>query len=89
VNFPLFELLNRQAGRFDGLDDVMECAATKLIFGVFAVAAVLVALALYRRRRRPVAYLGVTLILAFAASTALAHVSRQVRPFQSHPVHLA
>ncbi len=37
----LFELLNREAGRFDGLDDVMEFAATKLIFVVFALAAVL------------------------------------------------
>jgi undecaprenyl-diphosphatase len=87
VNFQLFELLNREAGRFDGLDDVMEFAATRLIYGVFAVAAVLVALALHRRQWRPVGRLGVTLVLAFAAATALAHVSKQLRPFQSHHVH--
>jgi undecaprenyl-diphosphatase len=87
VNFALFELLNGEAGRFDGLDDAMEFAATRLIFGVFAVAAVLVALALRRREWRPIGCLGVTLVLAFAASTALAHISTQLRPFQSHPIH--
>jgi undecaprenyl-diphosphatase len=87
VNLALFELLNREAGRFDGLDDVMEFAATRLIFAEFAVAAALAGLALYRRRWRPVGYLGVTLVLAFAAATALAHISRELRPFQSHPVH--
>jgi undecaprenyl-diphosphatase len=87
VNFQLFELLNRDAGRFDGLDDVMEFVATWLIYGVFAVAAALVAIALRRRRWRPVGRLGVTLVLAFAAATALAQVSGQRRPFQSHRVH--
>jgi undecaprenyl-diphosphatase len=87
VNYQLFELLNREAGRFDGLDDVMEFAATKLIFVVFAVAAVLVARAAYHRQVRPIVRLGVTLALAFAASTALGRLSREVRPFQSHQVH--
>jgi undecaprenyl-diphosphatase len=87
VNFQLFELLNREAGRFDNLDDVMEFAATKLIYAVFALAAVLVARAAYRRQVRPIVRLGVTLVLAFAASTALGRVSREVRPFQSHHVH--
>jgi undecaprenyl-diphosphatase len=87
VNFQLFELLNREAGRFDGLDDVMEFAATKLIYAVFAITAVLVARAAYRRQVRPIVRLGVTLVLAFAASTALGRVSREVRPFQSHHVH--
>jgi undecaprenyl-diphosphatase len=87
VNYQLFEMLNHDAGRFDGLDDVMEFAATWLIYLAFAVTAALVALALYRRRLRPVFELGVTLALAFVAATAVAHVSTELRPFQTHHVH--
>jgi undecaprenyl-diphosphatase len=87
VNYQLFELLNRDAGRFDNLDDVMELAATRLISGVFAVAAVLVARALWRRRVRPVAELGVTLVLAFLVSALVARFSTELRPFQTHHVH--
>jgi len=32
VNYQLFELLNGPAGRFDAVDDVMEFAATRLIY---------------------------------------------------------
>jgi undecaprenyl-diphosphatase len=87
VNYHLFELLNREAGRFDGLDDTMEFAATWLIYGVFAVAAVLVGRSLYRRRLRPVLELGGTLLIAFVAATGLSHLNSQVRPFQTHRVH--
>ena len=87
MNYQLFELLNRDAGRFDGLDDVMEFTASWLIFGVFAVAAVLVARALWRRRVRPVVELGVTLVLAFLVSTLVTRFSTQLRPFQNHHVH--
>jgi undecaprenyl-diphosphatase len=87
VNYQLFHLLNSGAGRFDGLDDVMEFMATWLIYLVFAIAAALVAAELYRRRLRPVLELGSTLVLAFAAATLLSMVSREVRPFQTHPVH--
>jgi undecaprenyl-diphosphatase len=51
VNYHLFELLNRVAGRIDCLDDIMEFVASRLIYAVAA----LVAVSLYRRRlrRRP------------------------------------
>ncbi|MGA5299760.1 phosphatase PAP2 family protein [Nucisporomicrobium flavum] len=87
MNYQLFELINGPAGRWDGLDDAMEFAATWLIYGVFAMSAVLVAMALYRRRLRPVLELGVALFFAFAGATLLSHLSDQVRPFQSHHVH--
>jgi undecaprenyl-diphosphatase len=87
VNYHLFELINQRAGRADGVDDVMEFAATWLIYAVFAVGAALVAVALYRRQLRPVAEIGAALILAFAAAVGLAHLSREPRPFQAHQVH--
>jgi undecaprenyl-diphosphatase len=87
VNYHLFELLNGAAGRNDGVDDAMEFAATWLIYGVFAVAAVIVGRALADRRWRAVLRLAATLFFAFAMATVLAHLNDQVRPFQSHPVH--
>jgi undecaprenyl-diphosphatase len=87
VNYQLFELLNRGAGRVDGLDDVMEFAAERLIYVVFAAGAALFALALYRGRSRAVLESGVALAIAFAAATGLTHLSREPRPFQSHQVH--
>ena len=87
MNYQLFALVNGWAGRWDGLDDAMEFAATGLIYLIFAVSAGLVATALYRRRLRPVVELGVALVLAFAGAQLLAHLSNEVRPFQSHQVH--
>lgn len=87
VNLRLFHLINDLAGRIDAADDVMEFAATWLIYLIFAASAVLVAVALCRRRVRPVLQLGVALFLAFAAATVLSHLSRQLRPFQTHHVH--
>jgi undecaprenyl-diphosphatase len=87
VNYQIFELLNRWAGRVDAVDDVMEFAATWLIYLTFAVAAALVAVQLYHRRMRPVLELGAALALAFVAATLLSHTSRELRPFQTHHVH--
>lgn len=87
MNYQLFELINGTAGRHDGFDDVMEFCAVWLIYAMAAVTAVLAALALYRRRVQRVVELGVTLFLAFAAGTILAHSSSEVRPFQTHAVH--
>ncbi|MGX6607325.1 phosphatase PAP2 family protein [Micromonosporaceae bacterium Da 78-11] len=87
MNYQLFELINGAAGRHDGVDDLMEFGATWLIWPVFALAAALAGVELYRRRLRQVVDLGVTLVLAFVASTVLAHLSTEVRPFQTHAVH--
>jgi undecaprenyl-diphosphatase len=87
VNYHLFQLINQRAGRVDGIDDVMEFAATCLIYAVFATAAVLVGVAAYRDRFRPVLEIGAVLVLAFGAAMGLEHVSRELRPFQSHQVH--
>jgi undecaprenyl-diphosphatase len=87
VNYHLFELLNRAAGRVDSLDDVMEFLAARLIYPVFAVATALVVVSLYRRRLRPVLRFGTTLTVAFVLATLLAQMSREVRPFQTHQVH--
>ncbi|WP_433288595.1 phosphatase PAP2 family protein [Micromonospora sp. CA-244673] len=87
MNYRLFELINGPAGRIDGIDDAMEFAASWLVYLIFAASAVPVAVALHRRRIRPVLELGGALLLAFAAATALAHLNSQLRPFQSHHVH--
>ncbi|MET8043303.1 phosphatase PAP2 family protein [Micromonospora sp. NPDC005215] len=87
MNYRLFELINGPAGQIDSMDDVMEFAATWLFYLIIAASAVPVAVALHRRRIRPVLELGVALCLAFAAATVLAHLNNQLRPFQSHHVH--
>jgi undecaprenyl-diphosphatase len=87
MNYHLFEMLNRWAGHADTLDDIMELAATWLIYPVFGLAAAVVSAELYRRRLRPVLELGAALVLAFATAVALAHGSHELRPFQTHHVH--
>jgi undecaprenyl-diphosphatase len=87
VNYHLFELINSAAGRIDWLDDLLEFAATWLIYGVFALAAVVVAVAVRHRRLSEVIEVGAALVLAFLTATLLAHLSHELRPFQSHPVH--
>jgi undecaprenyl-diphosphatase len=87
VNYHLFQILNGAAGRVDAVDDVMEFAATWLIFLIFGASAVLAGAALVRRRVRPVLRLAATLLLAFAGTVVLSHLSDQVRPFQTHHVH--
>jgi undecaprenyl-diphosphatase len=87
MNYYIFHILNDRAGQTDSLDDVMEFAANWLIYAAFAIAAVLIALSLSRRRIRPVAELGAGLAVAFAAGMAVAHTSHQLRPFQTHHVH--
>ncbi|GAA2642723.1 phosphatase PAP2 family protein [Paractinoplanes durhamensis] len=87
MNYELFQAINGPAGRWPAVDHVMQFAATYLIFGVFAVAAVVAGRALLQRRIRPVAGLGVTLGLAFGLAQLLAHASREMRPFQDHAVH--
>jgi undecaprenyl-diphosphatase len=87
VNYRLFEMINSLADRADNVDDIMEFAATWLIYAVFAASAGVVGVALYRRRLRPVLELGTTLVLAFAMAAILGRLSSEQRPFQSHQVH--
>jgi undecaprenyl-diphosphatase len=87
VNYHLFELVNASAGRWDALDDAMEFAAASLIYVIFAALAVLVAVALYRRRLRPVVELAAALFFAFAGATVVSHLNDEQRPFQSHHIH--
>jgi undecaprenyl-diphosphatase len=87
VNYRLFELINNDAGRWPSLDQVMRLAAVGLIYVVFAVVAFVIASALCRRRWRPMRLLAATLALAWTGATALARVSDEQRPFQSHHVH--
>ncbi|MEU8300352.1 phosphatase PAP2 family protein [Micromonospora sp. NPDC048909] len=87
MNYRLFELVNGHAGQVDGIDDVMEFAARYLIYLVFAVAAVLGAVALLRGRLRPVIALGAALAVALLATLIVSHLNGEVRPFQTHHVH--
>jgi undecaprenyl-diphosphatase len=87
VNYLLFRLINDNAGRSALLDGPAVFAAQYLIFVVFAIAAALGLVALVARRMRPLVQIAVTLLLAFLMATVLNHLSRQLRPFQSHQVH--
>jgi undecaprenyl-diphosphatase len=82
VNYQLFHLINSHAGRLDALDDVMEFAATWLIYGIFAA----YGLALLGRPWGQILRAGATLVVAFAAALALSRLSGQLRPFQTHAV---
>ncbi|MET7422104.1 phosphatase PAP2 family protein [Dactylosporangium sp. NPDC005555] len=87
MNYHLFQLINDRAGRVDGLDDVMEFLADRLIYGVFAGFAAIVVWALLRRRLQQVAEVFAALLLAFLGAQLLGHLSGQLRPFQTHHVH--
>jgi undecaprenyl-diphosphatase len=87
VNYRLFNLINSAAGRWAVIDHLMRFAAVYLVFLVFSIAGAVVLHALLQRRVRAVLCFGATLGLAFALAQVLAHLSREQRPFQDHPVH--
>lgn len=86
MNYHVFQVINGWAGRHDALDDVMEFTATWLIYLVFVVAGLICVQALFERRLRSLALVAFTLIGAFAVATVMAHMSTEVRPFQTHHV---
>jgi undecaprenyl-diphosphatase len=87
VNYRLFNLVNSEAGHWAAIDHLMRFAAVYLVFLVFSIAGAVVLYALLQRRFRAVVCFAATLALAFALAQILAHLSREQRPFQDHPVH--
>jgi undecaprenyl-diphosphatase len=87
VNYQLFHLINSAAGNGGLIDAAMRFSAVYLIFAVFAVGAALTVHAVRRRRIREVLGFGATLVVAFGLAQALARLSPETRPFQSHAVH--
>jgi undecaprenyl-diphosphatase len=87
VNYRLFNLINSAAGHWAVIDHLMRFAAVYLVFLVFSIAGAVVLHALLQRRFRAVLCFGATLVLAFGLAQVLAHLSREQRPFQDHPVH--
>ena len=87
MNYHLFQLINDRAGRVDGVDDVMEFLADRLIYGVFAGFAAIVVWALLHRRLNRVAEAFAALLLSFLGGQVLSHLNGQLRPFQTHHVH--
>lgn len=69
-------------------DAIMLFCARYLIFAMFAALALLVVGSLRRRAVRPVALTGVALVAAFGFSLLGAMAHPELRPFQTHPVHL-
>ena len=67
------------------LDAVMKFAAGVLIFGCFAVLAVLCALALLTRRLDRVVLVGTSLVLALGLGRGAAELFPNERPFTVHP----
>jgi undecaprenyl-diphosphatase len=87
MNYQLFTVINGRAGRLDGLDDVMEFAAQRLIYVVFLASAVVLASMAWRRQWRGVLSVGAALVLGFGAALVVSRLSGEVRPFQTHRVH--
>ncbi|MDW3845715.1 phosphatase PAP2 family protein [Micromonospora sp. BRA006-A] len=86
MNYHLFQIVNAAAGRSDPVDDVFEWSARWLIYVLAATAAVPV-LTHLRHRRAALVRVVVSLGLAFTVGQAIAALSTEVRPFQTHPVH--
>ncbi|KAB1915596.1 phosphatase PAP2 family protein [Micromonospora sp. AMSO31t] len=86
MNYHLFQIVNDTAGRSDLVDDVFEWSAVWLIYVLVATAAVPV-LAHLRHGRAALVRVVVSLGLAFAVGQAVAALSTELRPFQTHPVH--
>lgn len=86
MNYHLFQLINGWAGHSDGVDDVMEFAATALIYVVFAAAGLIGLHLLWHRRIGALVRAGTALALAYAAATVTSLFSHEVRPFQTHQV---
>ena len=70
------------------LDALMVFCAKYLIFAIFATLALLGLASLRRREVRPVALAGSALVIAFGLSLLGAVLHPELRPFQTHPVHL-
>ena len=70
------------------LDALMVFCAKYLILAIFAALALLSLRSLRRREVRPVALAGVALATAFGLSLLGAAVHPELRPFQTHRVHL-
>jgi undecaprenyl-diphosphatase len=87
MNYHLFQVVNNWAGRRDGLDDVMEMAANRLIYVVFLAFAAICARALYERRVRQLVQVAAALGIALGAAFALSHANHEMRPFGTHAVH--
>ena len=86
MNYHLFQIVNAAAGRSDPVDDVFEWSAVWLIWALAATAAIPV-LARVRHGRAALGRVVASLGLAFAVGQAVAALSTEVRPFQTHPVH--
>ncbi|MEU7842679.1 phosphatase PAP2 family protein [Micromonospora sp. NPDC049114] len=86
MNYHLFQIVNAAAGRSDPVDDVFEWSAVWLIWVLAATAAIPV-LAHVRNGHAALVRVVASLALAFAVGLAVAALSTEVRPFQTHPVH--
>jgi undecaprenyl-diphosphatase len=86
MNYHLFQIVNAAAGRSDLVDDFFEWSAVWLIY-VLAAAAAIPVLTHLRQRRAALVRVVASLGLAFAVGLAVAALSTEVRPFQTHPVH--
>lgn len=87
MNLFLFDKINGLADRSTFVDNLMIFFAKDLIYLVFAVAAVLVLLALRRRRILEVSYVAAALAISYAVALLFQHVWLEKRPFQTHSVH--
>lgn len=83
MNRYLFDQINGLAGRSAFADHLMIDAAKYLIALVFLAAAVLVLLALRRRRLVEVAYFGAALALSYGIAVLFQHLVFERRPFEN------
>ena len=86
-NISLLTTINNWSGNVV-LDDLMTFCATYLIFAIFVVVATLALRSLRQRQFRPVVLAGVGLGAVFTCNLLFAALHRELRPFQTHPVHL-
>ena len=86
-NVRLLTTINNWSGN-PVLDDLMKFCAKDLIFVIIAAVGLLALRSLRRHGLRPAVLTGIGLGAAFTASLVLAALHRELRPFQTHPVHV-
>jgi len=84
MNYDLADALNDLSGHSGLLDSVMRFAATYLIYGCFAILAMLVVRAARAREWSRIAQVGSTLVLAFVFGLLASQLYAEPRPFTSH-----
>lgn len=87
MNTNIFLFINNLAGKNPLLDSVMIFSADKLIYLLFAAAALCVAYLIYKKQWRVIELVGIALVVSFIIRFILSKLYISDRPFVGHTIH--